>query len=127
MIVKNWRNSKPVMEPTIHGAGIDWRVFSRCELNSLDSSACLKKLGFFAFAMLQPSGSYQPHGHDHEEIYYIIKGKGIIKGIKENNITEDFNIRSGDVVITPVGEKHQIINNGCETIEFIAWCADERY
>jgi len=146
IVIKNWRDAKPWMLVKVHGYGIDWRILSKRSM--LDAAApkskvflesgeefvsktippkqdrdsfCLRTLNFFAYAQLQPGKSYEAHGHQAEEIYYIIKGKGKIRGIKEDNSWEDFPLGPGDVCVTPVGEKHKLINDGDEFIEFIAW------
>jgi mannose-6-phosphate isomerase-like protein (cupin superfamily) len=41
---------------------------------------CLKAIMYVSLAQLQPTLSYEKHQHqDHEELYYIINGKGKIK------------------------------------------------
>ncbi|MEM3404337.1 MAG: cupin domain-containing protein [Nitrososphaeria archaeon] len=41
------------------------------------------------------------HVHDHEQILYIIRGKGIVADEKEEKV-----ITEGDIVFIPAGEKH---------------------
>ena len=131
IVVKNWRDCMPWLSVSVHGYGIDWRIMTPTggQKGMLAKSPedkecqCLRTIKFYSFAMLQPSKAYSPHGHSHEEVYYIIKGRGTIRAFFEDNKTEDFCLRSGDVIVTPVGEKHQLINDGSEDIEFIAWGA----
>jgi len=147
IIIKNWREAKPWMLVKVHGYGIDWRMMrqrddvsappSKVVLESGETYVskaseeekaipCFRKIRFFSYAELQPGKSYEAHGHVAEEVYYMIKGKGIIRAFKEDNSTEDFCLRPGDVCITPVGEKHKLINDGDEFIKFIAWGAMPR-
>ena len=78
---------------------------------------CLKAITYVSLAQLQPSLTYETHLHeDHEEIYYIIKGKGqIIIG------KETFRFREGDVIYIPVNALHSITNDGEEMVEFLAF------
>jgi mannose-6-phosphate isomerase-like protein (cupin superfamily) len=78
---------------------------------------CLKTITYVSLAKLQPSLSYEPHEHqDHEEVYYIINGKG---HIKIGNHTSRF--RDGDVIYIPEKTMHSITNDGEDMIEFLAF------
>lgn len=78
---------------------------------------CLKSITYVSLARLQPSLSYEPHDHqDHEEIYYIISGKGHIKIDGE---TAQF--RDGDVIYIPEKTVHSITNDGDQMVEFLAF------
>lgn len=121
VIVRNWRS----VEPTIaHKAGIDWRLLSMNAKTSGDINTqteskfqCLKKITYVSLAQLQPGLSYEPHKHeDHEEVYYIIKGKGRIKIGNENA-----KFRDGDVIYIPEKMMHSITNEGDEVVEFLAF------
>ena len=71
---------------------------------------------YIARALLQPTLEYHNHVHDdHEEIYYIISGRGeiVIDG-------ETQPIRDGDIVFIGVNQYHQIRNTGEEMLEFFA-------
>jgi len=78
---------------------------------------CLKAITYVSLAQLQPTLSYEKHQHrDHEELYYIINGKGKIKiGLEESQI------RDGDIIYIPERTEHTITNNGEEIIEFLAF------
>jgi len=62
-----------------------------------------------AFYVLPPGKSNYPfHYHTtNEEVFYIISGSGTLETFDRN-----FSIKSGDVIVCPVGEKgaHKIIN-----------------
>jgi mannose-6-phosphate isomerase-like protein (cupin superfamily) len=78
---------------------------------------CLKSITYVSLARLQPSLSYTRHIHeDHEELYYIIKGNGIIK---LNN--DMVNFRDGDILYIPPKTEHTIMNDGEEMVEFLAF------
>ena len=84
IIIRNWRN---VLPTTAHKSGIDWRLLSNSVKTNGDIDAevdsryqCLETITYVSLAKLQPSLSYESHTHrDHEEIYYIIRGKGRMK------------------------------------------------
>ena len=114
------------MHPTIaHRSGLDWRLLSMQGAKTdgdIDSQVeptyqCLKTITYVSLARLQPSLSYEAHSHkDHEEIYYIISGKGSIKIGSE---TAKF--RDGDVIHIPEKTLHSITNDGDEMVEFLAF------
>jgi mannose-6-phosphate isomerase-like protein (cupin superfamily) len=123
MIIKrNWRDAHPTIA---HQSGVDWRLLSSSiktsgdiEESSLDPQyRCLKAITYVSFAKLQPRLSYEPHIHqDHEEVYYIIGGAG---KIKMGN--EEARLRDGDIIYIPENTTHSIINDGEETIDFLAF------
>ena len=123
MIIKrNWRDAHPTIA---HQSGADWRLLSSAiktsgdiEESALDPQCnCLKAITYVSYAKLQPSLSYEPHHHaDHEEVYYIINGTG---KIKMGN--EETGLRDGDIIYIPENTTHSIINDGEETIDFLAF------
>lgn len=118
MIIKNWRENPPFIA---HRSGIDWRLLSEKGAEVPDhESACLRAMKFVSLAWLQPGLSYEPHSHpDHEEIYYIISGKGTMRIDDEKRV-----IRDGDIIYIPINGVHEIINDGDEMIKFLAFAAD---
>ena len=113
------------MHPTIaHKSGLDWRLLSMPAKTQGDIDAkveprfqCLKSITYVSLAKLQPTLSYQPHGHnDHEEIYYIISGTGEIEIDNEKARFKD-----GDVIYIPERSLHSIKNDGQEMVEFLAF------
>ena len=123
MIIKrNWRDIHPTIA---HQSGVDWRLLSSAirtsgdiEESALDPQCnCLKAITYVSYAKLQPHHSYEPHHHaDHEEVYYIINGTG---KIKMGN--EETGLRDGDIIYIPENTTHSIINDGEETIDFLAF------
>lgn len=78
---------------------------------------CMKTITYVSLAHLQPSLTYENHQHlDHEEIYYIIKGKG---SITVDGKTARF--KDGDAIYIPVNAFHSITNDGEEMVEFLAF------
>lgn len=117
MVKVNWRSIHPTIA---HGAGIDWRLLSGQSLKDpKDPTACMNTMMYVARACLQPSLSYHPHSHDdHEEVYYIIKGKGEIR------IDDEVQpIKDGDIIFIGLNQVHEIRNTGDEIIEFLAFAA----
>jgi oxalate decarboxylase/phosphoglucose isomerase-like protein (cupin superfamily) len=124
MIIKqNWRDVHPTIA---HKSGIDWRLLSMSG-NKTDGDIdadvdskfqCLKSITYVSLAQLQPRLSYESHKHeDHEEIYYIIKGKGRMR-IEEDEVK----FREGDIIYIPEKKLHTIMNDhDDEMIEFLAF------
>jgi len=121
IVVRNWRDVYPTIA---HKSGVDWRLLSMANKTSGDIDVqveekynCLKAITYVSLAQLQPTLSYEKHQHqDHEELYYIINGKGKIKiGMEESQF------RDGDIIYIPERTEHTITNNGEEIIEFLAF------
>lgn len=78
---------------------------------------CLRTITYVSRAKLQPGLSYETHSHaDHEEVYYIIGGRGRIK-IDD----EVARFRDGDAIYIPRRASHTITNDGEEMVEFLAF------
>jgi len=114
MVKINWRDSVPGIA---HDAGIDWQLLHGQQLYDPDKEmACMKGMMYIAQAWLQPSLSYHAHSHDdHEEIYYIMEGKG------EMRIDDEIQpIRDGDIIYIGLNQVHEIRNTGDKMIKFLA-------
>ena len=119
--IQNWRSVHPTIA---HKSGLDWRLLSMTAKTEGDIPAmvaprfrCLKTVTYVSLAKLQPGLSYEAHSHaDHEEIYYIIGGKGRIEIGGE---TARF--RDGDAIYIPRKALHSITNDGEEMVEFLAF------
>ncbi len=72
-----------------------------------------------AEARIQPGQSTQEHYHRvTEEIYYITHGQGRMRiG------TETRDVKVGDAIAIPPGERHKIWNTGTETLRLLCCCA----
>jgi mannose-6-phosphate isomerase-like protein (cupin superfamily) len=72
-----------------------------------------------AEARLTVGGSTQEHFHPRaEEIYFITQGAGKIR--IENETRE---VRAGDAIAIPPGQKHKLWNTGTETLRLLCCCA----
>jgi mannose-6-phosphate isomerase-like protein (cupin superfamily) len=122
IVIRNWRTVHPTIA---HKSGIDWRLLSmkgaktdgdiKVEVKS--QYQCLKAITYVSLAWLQPSLSYEAHSHkDHEEVYYIISGKGSIKMGKKVA-----KYRDGDIIYIPENMTHSITNEGDDIVEFLAF------
>jgi len=73
------------------------------------------KCRFFGRMLIKPGCSIGLHRHmNEEEIYYILKGKGIVE---DNGIRQEVN--EGDVIITGDGCSHSVENNTNEPLEVL--------
>jgi mannose-6-phosphate isomerase-like protein (cupin superfamily) len=72
-----------------------------------------------AEARLEPGTSTQEHYHRKtEEIYYITHGVGRMRiG------TEVRDVKSGDAIAIPPGQRHKLWNTGAETLRLLCCCA----
>src|SRR3954451_105348 len=72
-----------------------------------------------AEARLSPGASTQEHYHPRaEEIYYITHGIGRIR--IEGEMQE---VRAGDAIAIPPGEKHKLWNTGNKSLRLLCCCA----
>ncbi|MGC2575587.1 MAG: cupin domain-containing protein [Candidatus Nitrosopolaris sp.] len=121
IIIRNWRHVRPTIA---HKSGIDWRLLSSSVKTNGDIDAevdpkyqCLEAITYVSLAKLQPTLSYESHTHrDHEEIYYILSGRG---RMKIGN--EEAGFRDGDTIYIPEKTAHSIINDGEQMVEFLAF------
>jgi mannose-6-phosphate isomerase-like protein (cupin superfamily) len=70
-----------------------------------------KAIGKLSFALkyctIEPGKLYPMHPSEHTEVMFILDGNGII-----NNDKEEFEVKTGDIVLTHCGEMHSIENSG---------------
>jgi mannose-6-phosphate isomerase-like protein (cupin superfamily) len=72
-----------------------------------------------AEARLPVGASTQEHFHPRaEEIYYITHGAGKIRIEAETR-----EVRAGDAIAIPPGQKHKLWNTGYETLRLLCCCA----
>ena len=72
-----------------------------------------------AEARLPAGGKTAPHYHPKcEEIYYVLQGKGQMQ--IEDSLRQ---VIPGDAIAIPAGARHQIANEGGETLIFLCCCA----
>lgn len=66
------------------------------------------KLSFaLKYSIIEPGKLYPMHPSEHTEATFILDGTGIIKNEKE-----EFEIKTGDLILTRCGEMHSIRNSG---------------
>ena len=69
--------------------------------------------------IIPPGGSIGLHQHlDEDEVFIIIKGKGVLFDGKEERFVEE-----KDAILTGNGESHSIKNIGNDNLEIIAFIA----
>lgn len=110
MIVRNIDDPIVIRTAYIaHGGGVARMV--------MDSSF-LKSMEFFAHALLPPGNKLEEHIDPYEEIYFILKGRGLMRvGNDEREIKE------GDAVWIPAGDIHSLKNTGKEDAAIIVIAA----
>ena len=95
-------------------AGLDWRVHFPWYG---EDSRYPDKLFFASRAMLPPGLAFNTHVHkDHEETYFILRGHG---HMELDNVRYEVSPMTN--VFFPPGVDHEIINDGDEPIDIIAW------
>jgi len=90
-------------------------VYDIIDNNDLDNMT-------ISFTSLRVSKHTRGHSHKGiEEIYYFIKGEGIIM-LNE----EQIEVQRGDTVIIPDGVFHKVFNRGIDNLDFLAIFNDTR-
>ena len=81
-------------------------------------NSCIEKQSL-AEAMLPPGAATQEHYHPKtEEIYYVLEGTGLMRiGDEEQDV------KPGDAIAIPPGQRHTILNNGDMPLRFLCCCA----
>ncbi len=94
-------------------AGLDWRVHFKDDENARYP----QDLFFASRAVLMPGLSFNTHVHrDHEETYFILRGNG---HMELDNVRYEISPMTN--VFFPPGVDHEIINDGDEPMDIIAW------
>ena len=63
---------------------------------------------------IEPGGNTPLHTHDWEHEVFVLSGTGIVA-----DPSGEHEVKSGDVIFVPGGEKHQFRNSGDKILEFI--------
>lgn len=79
----------------------------------------LDGLLFFAHAELKPGKEIEEHVDPYEEIYYFLKGTGLMKVGRESQ-----QVAAGDAAWLPYGIPHSLLNNGTEDCIFVVAAAE---
>ncbi len=101
MIVRNV-NDREVLDTTYiaHGGAVAQMILDR---------RILKEIGFLAIARLEPGRKIEPHIDPMEEIYFVVKGSGLMQVDDEER-----QVGEGDATWIPTGAQHSLLNNGQE-------------
>lgn len=83
-----------------HGGGTATMLFESSEL---------KGILFLAHAELKPGKELELHTDPYEEIYYVLRGKGLMT--VEGNGQQ---VAAGDAIWIPFSVPHSLVNNGTE-------------
>jgi mannose-6-phosphate isomerase-like protein (cupin superfamily) len=92
-----------------HGGGMARMVLT---------SSFLKSMEFFAYAVVPSGNELEEHIDPVEEIYFILYGGGLMR------VGEDEQeVKAGDAVWIPAGDKHSLKNTGSEATAIIVVAA----
>jgi len=84
--------------------------------NKDPESVCLQTMWKCWVTTVPPGVELKPHTHnDHEQIYYIIKGSGVISVGGEKRT-----VNAGDCVYLPTDVPHGFLNNSNDEVEIFA-------
>jgi mannose-6-phosphate isomerase-like protein (cupin superfamily) len=97
-----------------------WYVAHRgAQATMLFASGELDGLLFFAHAELKPGKEIEEHVDAYEEIYYFVRGTGLMKVGRESQ-----QVKAGDAAWLPYGIPHSLLNNGNEDCIFVVAAAE---
>lgn len=83
--------------------------------NKDKSSECLRTIWKFWHTTVPPGAIIETHSHDyHEQIYFILKGSGIITIGNESE-----KVREGDAIYVPTNTPHGFRNDSDKSCEII--------
>ncbi len=99
MIVRNI-NDREVLDTTYlaHGGAVAQMILDQ---------RTLKEIGFLAIAGLAPGKEIEAHVDPMEEIYFVLKGSGVMRVDEEKK-----RVGPGDATWIPVGSAHALLNDG---------------
>ncbi len=113
MRIRNWRDQIPYIG---HETKIIWPLLTRSD-ESEDSpdSACLLSLGSLTRHVVQGRITTDYHAHENkEQVYYFVSGSG--KMLIDD---KEFDVTAGDAVHLAPKERHQVINNTEDDLEYL--------
>ncbi|MEM2906177.1 MAG: cupin domain-containing protein [Candidatus Bathyarchaeia archaeon] len=113
LIVSNWSRSGTVLS---HGGLLAREILSRAEPSgALKPAAVMQHAKSFSRAVLQPSRSTPPVGHEAEqEVLYVVEGEGALEAGDKT-----WPLREGSALLIPAGVSHTLRNMGDFPLELL--------
>ncbi len=114
MRIRNWRDQVPYIG---HETKIIWPLLTRKRDDGEDppDSAVLLSLGSLTRHMVQGRITTDYHAHENkEQVYYFVSGRG--KMLIDD---KEFDVTAGDAVHLAPKERHQVINNTEDDLEYL--------
>lgn len=113
MIVRNLDDPEVIRTSYIaHGGALARMVMT---------SSFLQGLEFLAYAILPPGRQIDEHVDPVEEIYFVLKGRGIMQVEDEKR-----EVRQGDAIWIPAGSSHSLKNHTDDRTEVLVIAAYPR-
>ena len=94
--------------------GKDDPRYLRCLWHTATPKTVGVKNFWFGFEIIGPGKAGMMHSHDYEELYFVLKGKALMKGEHEEHVIGPY-----DTVFVPPGVMHQPKNIGSEDFVFV--------
>ena len=113
MIIRNWRDQIPYIG---HESKVIWPLLRRKGTkDEVPESACLLSLGSLPRHIVQGRITTDYHAHENkEQVYYFVSGKG--KMLIDD---KEFEVTAGDAVHLAPRERHQVINDTEDDLEYL--------
>ncbi len=113
MRIRNWRDQIPYVG---HETKLIWPLLTRQKTDDdPPASACLLSLGSLTRHVVQGRVTTDYHVHENkEQVYYFVSGHG--KMLIDD---KEFDVTAGDAVHLAPRERHQVINNTEEDLEYL--------
>lgn len=113
MKIRNWRDQVPYIG---HETKIIWPLLTEADdKEDAPASAGLLAGGSITRHVVQGRITTDYHAHDNkEQVYYFVSGKGkmLIDDV-------EYDVTAGDAVHLPPHERHQVINNTEDDVEYL--------
>ena len=113
MVIRNWRNTTPVVG---HQSKLIWSIFRAQSAEGLSADEAVLE-GFSGLTLHRLQGGLEGDYHEHEateQVYYFLSGQGRMKIDGEL-----YEVREGDAVHIPPKVKHQLCNPTDDWVEHL--------
>jgi len=113
MKLRNWRDQLPYVG---HETKLIWPLLTRAsDADDAPDSACLLSLGSLTRHVVQGRFTTDCHAHEKkEQVYYFVSGRG---KMKIDDV--EYEVTAGDAVHLAPTERHQVINNTEDDLEYL--------